>query len=133
MNFGIALVNHIRAKANQTVNNSVDRILVTRNQRGCHQNSVALTDDDAVIAVGDSREHGHRLTLAAGRHQHNSVIWNLIDVIEFNNQTGRHFEVAKVCRDAHVANHAAANKGHLAIIGYCRIQHLLHAVNVRGE
>ena len=56
-----------------------------------------------------------------------------IDLLEIYQHTLRDIQVAKAFGDAHVADHRAADEGHLATVHGGGIQDLLHAVNVRGE
>ena len=52
VNLGVALVHHFGAQAHQAVDDPVDGVLVTGDQRGCQQYCVADTHLDLVVPVG---------------------------------------------------------------------------------
>ena len=51
VHLGIALVHDVCAELGQTINDSIDGVLVARNQRTSQDNGVALTDFDIVLEI----------------------------------------------------------------------------------
>ena len=70
VNLSVALVNHIGAKLGEPINDSVNSVLVSRNQRAGQNDSVAFDNFDVVLQIHHARKYRHRLTLATGGHEH---------------------------------------------------------------
>ena len=133
VDLGVALVDDVGAELEQAVDDAEDGVLVARDQAGGEDDGVALADDDAVVAVGHAGQGRHRLALGAGGHQHHAVVRQVVDVLDVDEDARRHFEVAELRGDGHVADHRAADEGHLAVVVRGGVEDLLDAVHVRGE
>ena len=133
VNLGVALVHDIGAKTHQAVDDAIDGVLVSGDQRGSKQDGVAHTDLDLVVPVGHSRERGHRLTLGAGADEDDLVVRIVRQLLEVDHHARRHLEETELLSDAHVAQHRPADHGDLATVGVRRIENLLDAVDVGGE
>ncbi len=125
-----ALVDHLRALAEQAVDGSVDRRLVARDHRGGQHDRVALAQLDlAMLARRHQRQRGVGLTLRPGAHDHGASV----DGGQLHDVGVGVGQVPQVPGDRHVADHRAPDEAHLAVHPDRRVDHLLHAVDVAGE
>ena len=86
-----------------------------------------------MVAVSHTRERCHGLALRTGAHHHDLVGAVVVDLLQVHEHVVGHLQVAQLLGDGHVAHHGAAHEHDLATAFGGGVQHLLHAVHVRGE
>src|SRR5690606_19592826 len=129
----VSLLEHLRADASEPVDDPVDGVLVPGDEGGGEDHRVAGADGDAVVAVGDPAQRRNRLALGAGGNEDELVVAQVVDLLDVDDGVLGDGEVAQFGGDAHVAHHGASDEGHLAAVGVGGVEHLLDAVDVRGE
>ena len=130
----VVAVDDLGAELHELVDHLVDLMLVARNQGAGEDHGVELVDVDVtVVAVGDTAEGGHRLTLGAGAHVDELVILDIVGLLEVHDGAFGDVQVAEVGGDGHVAHHGAADEHDLAAVFVGGVHHLLHTVHMGGE
>src|SRR5690606_4407436 len=127
---GVALVDDFGAPAGQAVDDPVDGVLVSGDERGSQDDRVPGFDVDLVVPVGHAAQGGHGLALGAGAHQDDFVGGQRLEVARVHEQVAGDFEVAELPGDVHVADHGAAHEGDFAAVGLGRVEDLLDPVDV---
>lgn len=118
------------APAGQAVDDPVDGVLVSGDERGSQDDRVPGFDVDLVVPVGHAAQGGHGLALGAGAHQDDFVGGQRLEVARVHEQVAGDFEVAELPGDVHVADHGAAHEGDFAAVGLGRVEDLLDPVDV---
>ena len=86
-----------------------------------------------MVVVGDARERGHRLALAARAEDHHLARRQLHRLLRLDQNVLRHVEVAELPGDVEVLAHRAADDRDLAADLDGDVDRLLHPVDVRRE
>ncbi len=86
-----------------------------------------------MVAVGDSRQGGHRLALAARAEHEHLVRPVLVELGRPDQRVVRDLDVAEVSRDVDVLAHRAADDNDFAAGPDGDVDRLLHSMDVRGK
>ena len=70
----ISLVHHRRAEFGQAIDDAIDGVFVSRDQRRCQHHGVRRPDGNRMITIGDPRQDSHRLPLRPGADQYCFVV-----------------------------------------------------------
>ena len=131
---GIALVHHLRPQFRQPVNDPVDGILITWNQRARQQDDVTGTQlNDGMFPVRDPTQRGERFALRTSGDDHHLVITVSLDVFHLNQDVRWDVQVSEIPSGSHVAHHGTPHVGHLATVLDGQVKHLLHPLHVGGK
>ena len=84
MHLRISLVHDVCTELGESVDDPINRILVSGNQRARQNYSVALANLDVVLEVRHACQNSHRLTLRTGRHVNELVVGNVGGVLRIN-------------------------------------------------
>ena len=133
VDLGVALVDDVGAELEQAVDDAEDGVLVARDQAGRQDDGVALADTTrwSPLAMRDRAAMGSpwepvdiSTTRLSGR---------LSTFLMSTRMPAGHVQVAELGGDGHVADHGAAHEGDVAAVVGGGVEHLLDAVDVRGE
>jgi len=117
----------------QAVDDPHHRLLVAGDGARGENYAVAGRERDVgMLVLGNARERGARLALAAGAKRHHLVRGQMAVNID-RTKILHAFEIAGLACDLHDAIHGAADHDHLAPTGGCRLGHGAQARDVRGK
>ncbi len=95
---------------------------------------VALVEAHArVVVVGHAPQGGERLALGPGGDDHDALVGEVVDLPRLDQHPLRDLDVPELAADVHVLAHRAPDERDLAVERGGRVDHLLDAVDVRGE
>jgi hypothetical protein len=118
----------------QPVDRLVDGALVAGDRGRGEDDGVALVQLDLrVVAVGHAAQSAQRLALAAGRDDDELVVGEVRELAGLDEHAVGHLDVPEHAPDVDVLAHRPADERHLATVGHRSVDHLLDAVDVRGE
>ena len=127
-------IDHIRALAQQLVNDARDRKLVAGDGVCGNHNHIRRTDVQlAVLGERHAGQARHLLSLRAGGDDHDFVIRIAIQIVNRDHHVIRNVQFAQLHGHSGNIGHAAAGQADLTAVLLCRIDHLLNSVDVGGE
>ena len=101
--------------------------------RGKNDAVVFVDGNEAMIIDGDARKGRHRFGLAAAGKNDDALGIEIADVLRANDHAVGDAQIIHGVRDFDVVDHAAADEGNFAADASGDVDHLLDAVNGRGE
>ncbi len=130
----VVIVEHLGAETIERVDHAADRALVAGNDARGDDDEIATRHLHVlVLAGGHERERGVRLALAAGRQNDLLRRRQRHQLFQRAQQSRRQREVAELGGDGDVLLHRAAEQRHVTAAGSGQREHLLDAMDVRGE
>ena len=131
---GVVLVEDLGAATVERVDHAADGALVAGDDTGRDDDQVARGDLHVLVLAGRHQgQRGVRLALAAGGEDHLLVRRQLDHRLQRLHQARRHAQVAEIGGDRDVLFHRASEQRHPATEALGQREHLLDAVDVRGE
>ena len=128
------VIHHVRALAEQLVDDPPHRHLVAGDGAGGDDDLVAEADVHLLVGgEGHAVQGAHLLALGAGGDDDLLVQGQTLDAVDVHQRVLGHLHVAQLRGDLHDVLHAPAGDGHLPPAGGGGVQHLLDAVDVAGE
>ena len=126
-----ALVDHFGPQFHQLVDDTADHFLVAGDGRGGDDDVVVRCDlDFPVVGERHAGQSRHRLALAAGGDEHQLIVRIPGDLVERDDESVRHIEVAEFLADGHDVFHAPAAQGDFPPGGDRLVHDLLDSVDV---
>src|SRR6266566_1385327 len=127
VNVGDCLVVDLSSLAEKVVNGAVDHFFIAWDRGSRENNGVTgLNAYKTVILVGDAREGGSWLALAASTDDDHPFGWEFVDVLGSDESSLGNTHVAQFDSHLDVVDHAAPNESDLPLITHGGINDLLH-------
>ena len=131
---GDVLPEHLGAPAEERVDGPADHALVAGDDARGENHEIARADLDVlVLPRRDQRYRRVGLALAARGQDDLLPRLEAAQLLEGDQESLRYLEVAHLRGDGDIGDHAASEQGDLPPAGLRQVQHLLYAVNMRGE
>ena len=91
------LINHVRAKAHQLIDDASDRLFISGDRRRADDNEIVGRNRHlAVIVRRHARKRAHRLPLAARRDQHDIFGAVAVDIVDIDHNAVGRLEIPKL-------------------------------------
>ena len=130
----VVLVQDLGAESIERVDHPADRALVAGDHARRDDHEVAPLDPHVLVLVGGhQRQRRVRLALASRRKNHLTLGGKLAEILELHQDVLGHTEVAHVGGDRHISLHAHPQQRDSPARASGEREHLLDAMDVRGE
>ena len=122
------------APAVEVVDEIRDGLFVSRDEAGGEDHRITRLQLDLLVVVhGDAGQGTHGLSLGAGGDHADLLLGELRHFPQICQDPIGDREVAQLPGDSHVGDHGAPVQEHLPAAACCRVNRLLHPVDVAGE
>ena len=128
------LIDHVRADADQLVDDAGHRLFVAGDGVGGEDHHVAFTDLQlAVLGEGHAAEAAHGLALAAGGDDGDLIVRVAVQIVGGDQLALGDLQIPELGGDLGHVHHAPPDQADLPAVAYRGVHHRLDAVDVRGE